>query len=150
MWTTFKLSFIAVVLALTVSEASASCDAPELELEIEQDFDNSRGYDTETSISFGITWILGDKTECRRRNALETDLLRRELINEVNETAKLEAEIITEQADARKKAAEAREKDAEAAQEEVELLSDKIELCSDFEKDTAPASIIAFCGDLLQ
>ena len=146
---TLVTSIAVLIMSSTVAFAD-NCDAPELELEIEQDFDNSRGYDTETSISFGISWKLGDKTECRRRNALETDLLRREIINEANETAKLEAEIITEQEDARKKAAEAREKDAKAAQEEVELLSDKIELCSDFEKDTAPASIVTFCGDLLQ
>ena len=143
MWTTFKLSFIAVVLALTVSEASASCDAPELELELEHEFDNSRGYDTEATINFGISWTLGDNTACKREEALQNDLLIREIRKE-------EAETANEHAKTRKEEAETRKEKAEALQEELDALQQKIAICSKFDTDTAPGSIRILCGDLLQ
>ena len=131
------------VLLVSSTVAMASCNAPELELEVEHEFDNSRGYDTEATINFGISWKLGDNTACKRNEALENDLLVREIRKEETETRKEEAEII-------KELAEARKEKAEALQEELDALQQKIAICSKFDTDTAPGSIRILCGDLLQ
>ena len=59
------------ILLVSSTVAMAACDAPELELELEHEFDNSRGYDTEATINFGISWTLGDNTACKREKALQ-------------------------------------------------------------------------------
>ena len=131
------------VLLVSSTVAMAACNAPELELELEQEFDNSRGYDTEATINFGISWTLGDNTACKREEALQNDLLVREIRKEEAETRKEEAET-------RKEEAETRKEKAEALQEELDALQQKIAICSKFDTDTAPGSIRILCGDLLQ
>ena len=46
--------------------------------------------------------------------------------------------------------AEIEEAEADAEAQKLENLEHKIAICSEFEKDTAPGSIVELCGDLLQ
>ena len=44
---------------------------------------------------------------------------------------------------------ERREQSARATQQETKALLEKVQLCQSFDKETAPGSILDFCGDLI-
>ena len=45
---------------------------------------------------------------------------------------------------------ERKEERARASQQETKALKEKVQLCQTFREDTAPASILDLCGDLIK
>ena len=151
MWTTFKLIVIAAAAALTVSEASALGASANNHLQgcgpessvygdlMDQDSTGASDF----KIGFKLTWTFGAKEACKVNNAHAKDVQIRELREFTTKRYETEAK-------ARKSNADASRVEAQADQEVVKALTAKIQVCSTFTHETAPESIMDFCGDLLK
>ncbi len=135
----FKSLAIALVLTTIATTSSAFSNGhqgcgPEASVGVDLMDQDNRGQN-DFKISFDLKWTFGAKEACAKNNAHTTDIN----VRDIRQAAAAERKLV----------ADAMEKEAKTVQAEIKGLADKIKLCSDFSLDTAPASIKAFCGDLL-
>ena len=128
----FKQIIIATALTVAASSAMASNSiqgcGPSARIYLDQDVDNTTGHNEYlrdskgAEVGFSLNWTFGFKKACEENNA----------------------------AILAKKASELHKTNAQANASEVKAIADRLRLCSTFHKETAPGSIVEFCGDLLQ
>ena len=126
----FKKILIATVLTVAASSAMANGShiqgcGPDARIYADNTSNNHLGdtYDNSSvTAGFSLTWTFGKRAACEQHNAA--------VLDQKTHAIRFEA--------------------ARANSSEAKALSDKLRVCSTFNKETAPESIMAFCGDLLQ
>ena len=144
-----KLKLTVAAFLLSAGSAFAGCYTPELELSLDHDsgyttndyFNDSHSYTNgnnrnDNGLRFGITLNIPLGKAVKDLCAAE--------IREIN------SDIDKNIASIKETRAQERDKNADARAQELDNLEQRIEICSEFDKSTAPNSIIKFCGDLLQ
>ena len=139
------LNKLIIALIITISASSAHARAtgcgPSASFNVNTSDNGSSNNNNFTSdndsLSAGFTlrWTFGHKEACEASNAAD--------LRKVNaDTAKINAE-------ATEKVAKTLKAQEDAIITEAKAIKEKIGICKDFTHDTAPKSIVLFCGDLL-
>lgn len=122
-----KTIITAIIITLSASSAFAfgqvlqGC-GPDVTFDVIERENNSEfSSGSSTELKLGLKFTIGKQQACQSQNAYTRDIQMREIRN----------------------------KEAQTTSTEVNALNQKIAICKDFTIITAPASIIEFCGDLL-